>query len=162
MKAKEYFLRIGQSDADRNMPSRTRRGQDGTRPGMPTWTDQQINWYCSAYYYGLKPKEILRKAVMDEVTLTALKGSITKWQHIVDGTGRDKGPDNCPLCQIFHSMFRVDDEPCCNGCPVAAAVNAAGCEGTPYADFVRVETEEEMIAAAKRELAFLISLLPKE
>jgi hypothetical protein len=48
---------------------------------------------------------------MDEKTLEALKGSIRKWEAIVDGTGEDDGADNCPLCHMFARPFlEADDE----------------------------------------------------
>ena len=38
---------------------------------------------------------------MNRKTLTALKGSIKKWEKIVAGTGSDNGYQNCPLCALF-------------------------------------------------------------
>ena len=48
-------------------------------------------------------------ASMNQATLTALRGSIAKWEHVVDGTGEENGARDCTLCQEF------DD---CEGCPV--------------------------------------------
>lgn len=93
---------------------------------------------------------------MDTKTLEALRGSIRKWEKIVDGTEMDRGLDNCPLCRIFHGVFRTDDKYGCFGCPVAEAVYDTCCEGTPYNDYNRTPTKEN----AQRELDFLISLLP--
>lgn len=105
-----------------------------------------------------------RAAVMDERTLEALKGSIAKWQAIVDGVGRDLGGDNCPLCQIHDAE--------CNGCPVAEKVGDTHCNGTPYYSFqnARKETNsngtgylhtQSSRRAAEAELRFLKSLLPE-
>lgn len=96
---------------------------------------------------------------MKPETLTALHGSIAKWQAIVDGTG--DGVADCPLCERF---FWIG----CGGCPVFAATGKALCRGTPYAKWViltddmgqcRADTPERK-AAAQAELAFLQSLLP--
>ncbi len=102
---------------------------------------------------------------MDPATLEALRGSIRKWEAIVAGTGTDNGPDNCPLCRMFHSEYfdDGDDTPCCLGCPVADAVKNTGCAGTPYEDYDNAEPDsQEQHDHAERELAFLKSLLPKE
>lgn len=98
---------------------------------------------------------------MDAKTLTALRGSIAKWEAIVAGTGRDLGIINCPLCQLFYK------EHFCIGCPVQVKVNQASCKGTPYIKFVRLARDpkiksETKLAAAQAELDFLRSLLPKE
>lgn len=101
---------------------------------------------------------------MNAKTLKALRGSIAKWRAIVDGTGTDEGPDNCPLCLIF----RYDE---CIDCPVAMKTGKDSCEGSPYVDLwigtfpsfhwreYRADTSERE-AAAQAELDFLISLLP--
>ena len=111
---------------------------------------------------------------MDAGTLEALKGSIRKWESIVEGTGLDRGPDNCPLCQKFNS----DDEGenthfMCDGCPVAKATGETGCHGSPYYEARPVvalprnttggydfTNHPERLEACKAELEFLRSLLP--
>lgn len=109
---------------------------------------------------------------MDERTLTALKGSIAKWEGIVAGTGKDDGPLNCPLCQLFHPDYRTDNLQYCKGCPVTIA-GFSGCSNDAYESFCHAEEEfafgeakagtpaERMHAAAIGELAFLKSLLPE-
>lgn len=47
---------------------------------------------------------------MDKV-LSAIKGSVKKWQDIVDGTKGDLGGDNCDLCQLYFANH-------CDGCPI--------------------------------------------
>lgn len=89
---------------------------------------------------------------MDKRTLKALKGSIKKWEKIVDGTGTDKGPDNCPLCKLFF------DSTDCLGCPVNNATGKTGCRGTPYDDY-SLAADKHVPALA--ELDFLKSLLPQ-
>ncbi len=101
--------------------------------------------------------------------LTALRGSIAKWEAIVAGTGEDGGPHNCPLCQRF---------PGCASCPVADEVGDTGCESTPYVKWFDHQRKdhghqppfdepsavtpgcEECVALAQAELDFLRSLLP--
>jgi len=97
---------------------------------------------------------------MDKQTLKALKGSIKKWQKIVDGTGTDKGVDNCPLCELFWYSPNF-----CDGCPVAERTGRPECEGTPYRDYrhaVADEDGESPKTYAVKELEFLKSLLPGE
>lgn len=103
---------------------------------------------------------------MDAETLEALQGSIAKWEAIADGTGIDEGPANCPLCKLF---FEGE----CEGCPVYARTECTACEDTPYEDWVeesvhipttsnsRTGKTAAAIDAAKREVAFLRSLLPQ-
>lgn len=102
---------------------------------------------------------------MNKQTLTALRGSIRKWEKIADGTGVDLGPKNCPLCQLFFNGGR------CQGCPVSRHTGCAQCLGTPYDDWsdmfgitgvraLKARTPKAK-AAARAELAFLKSLLPK-
>lgn len=95
---------------------------------------------------------------MDERTLTALKGSIHKWEQIRDGKMKDEGTKNCPLCQLFYC-----DE--CEGCPIKERTGFQNCENTPYDDMydgeiaLFVNPNPEVILA---EIDFLISLLPSE
>lgn len=112
---------------------------------------------------------------MDARTLTALEGSIAKWRAIVDGTGKDAGYRNCPLC----TLFIEDEDPeesgrDCYGCPVSAKVGTDGCAGTPYEkwdaylrDSGRLSHSDEAkvfdtvsAVLAKAELNFLLGLLP--
>lgn len=103
---------------------------------------------------------------MKPQTLKALRGSIKKWEDIVNGTGIDKYADNCPLCARFHPMecVRPDGEEC----PVAAAGHWY-CSRTPYADWCesitgrssRKAKDDESVMCAVLELEFLKSLLPR-
>ena len=109
---------------------------------------------------------------MNAKALEALKGSIAKWEAIVDGSGTDNGQKDCPLCQIFDQEPEDPDEyePCA-GCPVAEETGMDGCSGTPYTSWrnshpslnfpYRVDTNEQR-ACAQAELDFLRSLLPPE
>ena len=99
---------------------------------------------------------------MDERTLTALEGSIKKWEAIVAGTGVDAGPKNCPLCQAFHEDFLSPDNKGngCRGCPVYEKTGEYGCGGSPYDAYEDTDDEEEKQYAAEQELEFLKSLRP--
>ena len=108
---------------------------------------------------------------MNEKTLTALKGSIRKWEKIVDGTGVDLGVTNCDLCRLF-----VDDF--CFGCPVND-VTRNFCNRSPYSaweqhqenfhhrnfdlDFLSIVGKcRTCKKLAREELEFLKSLLPQK
>ena len=94
---------------------------------------------------------------MTEKTLTALKGSIEKWEEVVARAGEDRGSPPCPLCTLFLRNDR------CYGCPVMEKTHEHGCYGTPYISFCqdsgRGTKNKEY---AKAELKFLKSLLPKK
>lgn len=101
---------------------------------------------------------------MEEKTLTALQGSIAKWEAIVAGTGSDLGTANCPLCRAFYH----DDD--CKDCPVMKTTGKWGCRETPYDAFSDHCTAEhdcdsdpdcpDCTRLAQAELDFLRSLLP--
>jgi hypothetical protein len=105
---------------------------------------------------------------MPAETLEALRGSIAKWEAIVEGHGLEHGPDDCPLCQLFHFSYRKDGQRTCVGCPVMHRTGNSLCAGSPYDDYSAAEEEDEddsearMTWAAKAELDFLKSLLPRE
>ena len=100
---------------------------------------------------------------MPPPTLKALKQSIAHWKRLATGKRREgerTGVHDCALCVLF---FRTD----CAGCPVAQKVNRIGCSNTPYvnANDAYYDTgldSPEFKAAAKVELEFLQSLLPKQ
>ena len=116
---------------------------------------------------------------MNEKTLTALQGSIKKWEDIVNGTGADEGCDNCPLCLEFMDGIANDPEWAqdgCAGCPVAQSVGDSSCSRTPYAKWAsygynygenrglktpRMKVfDDKSKELAQAELDFLRSLLP--
>jgi Pyruvate/2-oxoacid:ferredoxin oxidoreductase delta subunit len=114
---------------------------------------------------------------MDKKVLTVLKGSIKKWERIVEGTGKDLGSLNCPLCRLFSRRgyiirsrrgYRIRGE-YCDGCPIYEKVKRRYCEETPYDLWVKhrddclesCETCEIHERLAEKELKFLKSLLPK-
>ena len=64
---------------------------------------------------------------MNQKTLKALKGSIVKWENIVNGTGVDESGYNCPLCKLF---------PKCYKCPVFEYSQPDDCNNTPYGEWL--------------------------
>ena len=68
----------------------------------------------------------MQKFKWTEEQKKALRGSIRKWTKIVNGTGVDEGPDNCPCCKKW---YENDD---CSGCPIREFTGKDGCGGTPY------------------------------
>jgi hypothetical protein len=104
---------------------------------------------------------------MNQKVRKALEGSIKKWEKIVNGTGVDRGVENCPLCKIFY------DTSSCVGCPVYEKTGAKDCLRTPYTAWMQHHWENQYddnfkvfdsksTHLAQAELTFLKSLLPKE
>ena len=117
--------------------------------------------------------------IMKSKTLEALKGSIEKWERIVDGTGVDNRADNCPLCQLFYEHDERYEHGGCHDCPVRLRTRRDECVGTPYDGWRRAlekvatynpyepasvnidgKRDPTLVRAAKAELRFLKSLLP--
>jgi hypothetical protein len=68
---------------------------------------------------------------MDEITLAALKGSVTKWERICNGIGCDHGGEDCPLCQEIG----------CRDCPIAQYTGNEQCRNTPYEEWIEHNNE---------------------
>jgi len=103
---------------------------------------------------------------MTEKALKALRGSIKKWEKIVNGKGEDNAAANCPLCEEFL-------EENCVECPIAI-ITVPFCEASPYVDWCthqydihnKIRTPHIVICPrckklAGKELKFLQKLLPK-
>jgi hypothetical protein len=101
---------------------------------------------------------------MNAKTLTALRGSIAKWEAIVAGTGKDLGAANCPLCKMFFYWDGEEMVGNCEGCPVMEKTGQIRCAGSPYDEIENnIDPDEyhnEYHIAAQREVDFLRSLLP--
>lgn len=105
---------------------------------------------------------------MEEKTLTALQGSIKKWERIL-ATGEDgSGSEDCPLCELFHPWntgVDLTSATACDGCPVKASTGKSLCTDSPY-DKYAVATDDgdacAIASTAKAELEFLRSLIPSE
>ena len=109
---------------------------------------------------------------MDKETLEALKGSIKKWEEIVEGTSPDNGIEDCLLCHLFNEKYKnhfvgiIE----CKGCIISEKVGNSGCEDTPYEFWYEyifsrdmcMVFDEESKQLATDELEFLKSLLPKD
>ena len=107
---------------------------------------------------------------MDKKTLEALKKSIIKWERILSFNGFDYGSTDCALCINFRAGFS------CDGCPIANKTGEDLCWGTAYEKWTihqedvhnnfraknRIKGCRTCYSLARRELTFLISLLPKE
>lgn len=104
---------------------------------------------------------------MDARTHKALMASIAKWERNAEAKTPDDyltGPEDCALCMLFFSKD-------CHGCPVSARTGESTCYGSPYGDaflawlaWSRWERGEPALAAhaaARKEVAFLKSLLPE-
>ena len=67
---------------------------------------------------------------MKHKTAVALEKSIKKWgRNSLANDVKDVvlDPDNCPLCQLFHSNE-------CYGCPVSYKTEKSFCNDTPFGD----------------------------
>lgn len=95
--------------------------------------------------------------------LRALKASIAHWKRLA--TGKRLADEtifisSCALCSAFY------DHGSCTGCPIKKRTGRAGCEGTPW---IRTRNavnnytynSDEFRSAAKKQLEFLQSFLPK-
>lgn len=101
----------------------------------------------------------LRRGDLED-TLSALEGSVEKWQRIYDGRASNGGPDDCPLCQMFLTPFQfclsLDERAKqCLHCPVALSVGETNCRNTPYQTYWHNPTKHN----AGCELLFLQNLL---
>ena len=114
---------------------------------------------------------------MNRKTLTALRRSIKHWEENVAAKEPDKASvegGDCALCNIFvwPGIFASDKRFDCLSCPVAKRTGETSCKGSPYAVAVvalfqwnmlpNKTTEENWRNAAREEVRFLRSLLPKK
>ncbi len=100
---------------------------------------------------------------MNAKTLEALNSSIAHWERMAAGKPNpDEAPDadSCALCCLF-----IEDD--CIACPVALKTGFRKCRNTPFKQ-AALEWNKgcwmptlKFRSAAKEELAFLQSLLPK-
>lgn len=100
---------------------------------------------------------------MDKKTLTALTASIKHWESNARRNPENArlGYRNCPLCAAFCTP-RMNSENRCRKCPVAQQTGLKDCVGTPYANALMSRYQGKAVwrRAARKELAFLKSLLP--
>jgi len=98
-----------------------------------------------------------REKLLRDIEL--IKGSIKKWESVVEG--KVKGADiyNCPLCV----EYQVGREYKCVACPIYCKTERKYCKNTPfdaYCDILYKEVgSESTVQAATEELNFLKELL---
>lgn len=103
---------------------------------------------------------------MKPSTLKALRQSIAHWRRMATGKskpGESPVGSQCALCRAFYSIKLG----VCDGCPVKKKTGFNLCHRTPFhqaATFWRSSGIASTVfkLAAKVELAFLRSLLPKK
>ena len=100
----------------------------------------------------------------------ALRSSIAHWKRMLAGKERPGEAPNgwwCSLCELFDEGGHGE----CSACPVRQKTGQRCCLGSPYwraneAYHARgsgyPDAEREWKAAAKRQIAFLESLLPRK
>jgi len=105
--------------------------------------------------------------------MTPLEESIEHWERLVSGNrlpNENIGINDCALCRayLYNSSVKA-----CVGCPVSETTGKTHCENTPYNLVMKIKAEmffipysvfldtKEFKEAAKKELEFLKSLLPK-
>ncbi len=107
---------------------------------------------------------------MNPETLQALEESIAHWQRLSTHQhkkGEEPGAEACALC---HKFRKVNGQwsltTWCKGCPVKEYTGKTLCAGTPYT-FAAIEfnqlrhtQSDKFLKAARKELLFLVSLLP--
>jgi hypothetical protein len=118
----------------------------------------------------LTQKQKKQKEPMSPCVLLALRESIAHWKRMLVGKERPgERPDGrwCSLCKLFDEGEYGE----CLACPVRQKTGFRGCHGSPYwRAFAayhafcsgRPDTEREWKIAAKLQIAFLESLLPKK
>jgi len=64
--------------------------------------------------------------------------SMRKWEKVIDGTGTDRGRNDCPLCIRYCNVSEgmVTKETACFGCPVKLTSKLQFCNNTPYVKWV--------------------------
>lgn len=114
---------------------------------------------------------------MTPEALTYLREHIAQWRAIVDGTAADT--QNAPLCALFYGTVDAAGQGC-TGCPVRESSGKPYCAGSPYVVWNNLlgqhlsddtpatlsnfplDVVDEARDAAREELDFLRSLLPKD
>lgn len=106
---------------------------------------------------------------MDTKTLEALNASIAKWERNAEARAPGDAQifsNTCPLC----TAFRVNGW--CDGCPVKSRTGRSFCALSPWEDALIAlgawdsgntkQGRSNFRVAARKEVAFLKSLLPTE
>jgi hypothetical protein len=110
----------------------------------------------------MTPDQVVKLSGWPLIKAKAWLLSVAHWQRLVNGLPDEEvGPEHCALCDVFARAPHF-----CQGCPVAEKTDLSGCGGTPYAEaefaFKKHGLHSKRFkTAARKELAFLKSLLPK-
>jgi len=75
--------------------------------------------------------------------LTAIKGSIEKWEKVALGTEAGIWRSNCPLCVLYEHTSGLHGS--CKGCPIYEKTGESDCGGTPFYDWHSNQTPENAI-----------------
>jgi hypothetical protein len=108
-----------------------------------------------------------QKEPMSPHVRQALQQSIAHWKRLRDGKERDDEStdgDSCALCVLFSTLGEG-----CAKCPVCQKTTYLSCGGSPWWDAhlaywerdIDTASKRKWKTAAKRQVAFLESLLPK-
>src|SRR3990167_7710473 len=114
---------------------------------------------------------------MNKATLAALRESIKHWEkNVAAKTPKGANPygASCALCAKFAISDRTPLTDICRGCPVMEKTGQTNCFDTPwmgavkaydrwrsYSESENVPFKQKWVLAARAELTFLKSLLPK-
>lgn len=105
---------------------------------------------------------------MNAKTLKALKASIRHWERMANGKsiqGEGVTWEYCELCKMFLSIDLFPNREDCRLCPVKLRTGRRHCDRTPWRAaslaWHNGANSEEFMKAARKELTFLKSLLPK-
>ncbi len=116
----------------------------------------------------MQPEEMRKRLKNGE---DPLKLSIEKWGSLKQGKGTDLAELNCALCEVYQNHTPYDDK--CKKCPIYIKTKVKYCEGTPYKEYTKLESDYYMLpthspkkgAITKQRLAkaqemydFLVSL----
>ena len=116
-----------------------------------------------------------KKKTMPPETLSALRDAIRHWEE--NARAKTPGeastqPDACALCLLFNKETSNNYYQACTGCPVKNATGLQFCMYTPFASADSAykiwstsktdTTRERFHLAARMEIAFLTSLLPRD
>ena len=87
---------------------------------------------------------------MEKRIVKLLEKAIDIWFDRAEGK---MNTTSCPLCKISTG---------CSSCPVYQKTGTTQCWNTPYRKWISAGTTQEKKAEARKEVNFLISLLPKK
>jgi hypothetical protein len=90
----------------------------------------------------------LNKTLKD---IDLLEQTSKKWYRIMLGQAEDRGPEDCPCCQVYNLNSSGES---CTGCPIYEHTQKKWCIGTPYPR----TTESDDIGPQLDEYDFLLRI----